>query len=76
MTFNKFADLTQSAEHLDVPTNTTLRPTNQQVNNQPTRTSQSMIHQPTNKLKLLVGHLVGHFFGHLIGHLVGHLVGH
>ena len=25
----------QSAEHLDVPTNATLRPTNQQVNNQP-----------------------------------------
>ena len=40
-------------EHLDLPTDATLRPTNQQVNNQPTRTSQSMIHQPTNQMKLL-----------------------
>ena len=45
----KYSD--QSTEHLNVPTNATLRPTNQQENNQPT--SQSMVHQPTNQIKLL-----------------------
>ena len=44
----------QSAEHLNVPTDATLRPTNQQVNNQLIRTSHSMIHQPTNQIKLLL----------------------
>ena len=33
--------------------NSTCQPTNQQVNNQPTTTSQSMIHQSTNQTKLL-----------------------
>ena len=46
----------QSAEHLDLPTDATLRPTNQQVNNQPARTTQSMIHQPTNQPDKIGGH--------------------
>ena len=50
--------LIQSAEHLDVPTNATLWSSSQQVNNQPEPVS--IIHQPTNQIKLLVGHLVGH----------------
>ena len=37
----------QSAEHLNVPTNTTFRPTNQQVNNQPV--SQSVNDPATNQ---------------------------
>ena len=38
--------LVQSAEHLDVPTNTTLRLTNQQVNNQPEPVSEWSTNQP------------------------------
>ena len=45
----------QSAEHLNVPTNANLQPTNQQVNNQPTKTSQSMNDPSTNQPDKIAG---------------------
>ena len=47
-------DDSQSAENLNMPTDAPLWPTNQQVNNQPNRTSQSMIHQLTSTSQSMI----------------------